>query len=404
MNILFTTIVKINDISDRGVYTDLMRRFIIEGHNVYILTPLERRYKQKTTLINRNNLSILKIRTLNIQKINLLEKYIALSLIKSQFLNGIKKYFSDIDFDLVIYSTPPITFLGLVEYIKRRDGAASYLLLKDIFPQNAVDLGMIRKDSLIHNYLGRREKKLYRISDFIGCMSQSNVNYLLQNNPEINPDKVEINPNSHELFEEPLTKEQTQAVRKKYKIPSKDIVFIYGGNLGKPQGINFVLDFLDSQMGRAGVFFIIVGSGTEYEKIKSWFELKKPSNAALLSELPKNEYNLLLKSCDVGMIFLDRRFTVPNFPSRLLSYMEYKIPVIAATDINTDLGTIIVKNNFGLWSEAGDIIGLDENVSILSENENVRQTMGQNAYNYFKNNYTVKHSYDIIMKHFKAIY
>jgi glycosyltransferase involved in cell wall biosynthesis len=400
MNVLFLTILKVNNIYDRGVYSDLMRKFQNEGHEVFIITPLERRYKQKTKLEKGKNVSILKIRTLNIQKTNVLEKLVATQLLNYQFLKGIKNYFSEIGFDLIIYSTPPITFTRLVNYIKKKDGAISYLLLKDIFPQNAVDLGLIKKGGLIHNYFIRKEKKLYEISDHIGCMSQANVDYLRKNNPEMRPEKIEINPNSHELFEEQISLEQKKLIRQKYNIPESATVFIYGGNLGKPQGISFILDFCDSQKNKPDVFFIIVGSGTEYKRIKSWFDLKLPQNGLLLSELPKHDYNLVVKSSDVGMVFLDKRFTVPNFPSRILSFLEYSMPVLAATDKATDLGKIIMNNNIGLWSESGDLIAINKNLDKLAKDPELRETMGRNGFNYFLRNFTVSNSYNIILKHF----
>jgi len=404
MNILFITILKIDNISDRGVYPDLLRKFKSEGHRVFIITPLERRYGQRTKLENNNNVSILKIRTLNIQKTNSFEKWLATMLLNYQFLRGIRSYFSKDRFDLIIYSTPPITFTRLVRYIKKRDEAISYLLLKDIFPQNAVDLGLINNRGMLHKYFIKKEKELYGVSDHIGCMSQANVEYLRNNHPEIYPEKIEINPNSHEIFEEGISKEQKELIRKKYKIPSGDIVFIYGGNLGKPQGVSFILDFLDSQKNKPGAFFLIAGSGTEYNIIKSWFELEQPQNELLLSELPKQDYNLILKSSDVGMIFLDKRFTVPNFPSRLLSYLEYKLPIVAATDKTTDLGKIILENNFGLWSESGDLFNIDQNINKLLKDSEIRMTMGQNGYNHLIRNYTVNNSYDIIIKHFNKTY
>ncbi len=403
MNILFLTIVRINDISDRGVYPDLMRKFRREGHNVFIVSPLERRYRQETTLFNKENFTILKIKTLNIQKTNVLEKWLATLFINYQYLRGIRKYFSGISFDLVLYSTPPITFLKLVNYVKIRYGAGSYLLLKDIFPQNAVDLGLIRKGGLIHKYYSIQEKKLYKISDNIGCMSQANVDYVLNHNPEINPDKVEINPNSHELFDEIITSEQKMVIRRKYGIPVSAVVFAYGGNLGKPQGISFIIDFLNSQKDKTGLFFLIAGAGTEYGKVKSWFDLAQPENMILLPVLPKKEYNQLLQSSDVGMIFLDNRFTVPNFPSRLLSYLEYRLPVLAATDKKTDFGTIIVENNFGMWSESGDLDSIDQNIARLVQAQELRKEMGLNGFNYFVKNYTVDNSYNIIIRHFNKI-
>jgi glycosyltransferase involved in cell wall biosynthesis len=400
MNVLFLTIIRINKISDRGIYSDLMRKFCDEGHKVFIISPVERKHKQDTTLIIENNATILKIKTLNIQKSNPVEKLFATLLINFQFFRGIKKYFSEIRFDLVIYSTPPITFTKLVNYVKKQDGVVSYLLLKDIFPQNAVDLRLIRKGGFLHNYFLRKEKDLYEISDYIGCMSQASIDYLLMKHPDINPEKIEINPNSHELFEETITMEQKRLVRQKYRIATDATVFIYGGNLGKPQGINFVIEFLNAQKNKNGVFILIIGSGTEYYKLKRWFDLEQPHNALLISELQKDEYNLLLKSSDVGMIFLDSCFTIPNFPSRMLSYLEYKIPVIAATDKNTDIGKIMEENCFGLWSESGDLDRLDKNINRLSQNSDLRKMMGLNGFEYFIKNHTVSTSYNIIIKHF----
>jgi glycosyltransferase involved in cell wall biosynthesis len=262
-----------------------------------------------------------------------------------------------------------------------------------------VDIGLLKQGGLVHRYFRRKEKELYAVSDYIGCMSPANVRYLFKHNPEINQEIVEVNPNSIEPAESSITPKQKLLMRQKYLIPEDLTVFIYGGNLGKPQGIGFLIDVLASQIKNMGVYFIVVGSGTEYSKIQSWFKLNQPKNALLISELPKQEYDLLIQSSDVGMIFLDRAFTIPNFPSRLLPYMEYKLPIIAATDKNTDLGDIIEENNFGLWSEAEDLPAINKNINRLSQSPILRTKMGQNGYNFLINNYTVANSYNTIMNH-----
>lgn len=401
MNILFLTIQRISDISDRGIYPDLMRKFSLEGHKVFIITPVEKRYRQKTTLVRENNVSILKVRSLNIQKTNAVSKWLSIYFLNGHYLSGIKKHFANIKFDLIIYSTPPITFSNLIQYIKQRHGAISYLLLKDIFPQNAVDLGLLKRGGILHRYFLTQEKKLYGISDYIGCMSPANVEYLTKNNPELSGERIEVNPNSHELFDEPFPANMKEQLRMKYGIPLNSTLFIYGGNLGKPQGIDFVVDFLRSQKNQSNRHFLIIGSGTDYKKIKLWIDLEKPMNVILLPALPKDEYNNLLRSSDIGMIFLDSRFTIPNFPSRLLSYLEYKLPVLAATDTNTDLGKIIENNKFGYWSVSGDIQSINLNVNRLIMSSALRVEMGMNGFRYFLQNYSVSNSYNIIMKHFQ---
>jgi glycosyltransferase involved in cell wall biosynthesis len=397
MNILFLTLVSIADINERNIYADLMRKFRNEGHDVYILTPLERRFKQNTILITTERTNILRLKTLNIQKTNVIEKGISTLMIEYLYLSAIKKYFPQVKFDLVIYSTPPITFSKVIRYIKKKCGAKSYLLLKDIFPQNAVDLGMIKKGGLIHRYFRHKEKQLYHVSDFIGCMSTANVDYVIRHNPEINPEIVEVNPNSVEPDSHLISKNEKQTIRDRYEIPSEAIVFIYGGNLGRPQGIDFLLDVLKSNMGRKDIFFVIVGNGTEYIKVQSWFLVNNPNNAKLIGGLPKNEYDRLIQSCNVGLIFLDKRFTIPNFPSRLLSYMEYKKPIIAATDKNTDLGSILEENGFGFWCESGDLEKFNHHIMLISQNRITLNHMASNSYSFLINNYTVSASYSIIL-------
>jgi glycosyltransferase involved in cell wall biosynthesis len=400
MNVLFLSLIPIRDINERGIYSDLLRQFQRNGHQVVIAYPNERRNKEHTPLVISDNVSYIQVRTLNIQKTGLLEKGISTILIETFFLRSIRKYCSNLKFDLVLYATPPITFSRVVSFIKKRDNAKSYLLLKDIFPQNAVDLEMLKKGGLLHKLFRKKEIKLYEVSDRIGCMSDANANYLIQHNPSLNPKKIEVNPNSIEIVDLP---QQPFNIRSKYYIPKDSTIFIYGGNLGKPQGISFLLEVLYSNLSNKKVFFLIIGTGTEFYKIEAWFKEHNPSNAKLISGLHKYEFDILLRSCDVGMIFLDKRFTIPNFPSRLLSYMECKIPVLAATDSSTDLGVIIQDNGFGFWVESGDLLNFNIQLDIFSENKELRQNMGEKGYLFLKDNYSVELSFKKIISFIKNV-
>lgn len=399
MNILFFTLLDFDSINEHGIYTDLLREFLKHGHNLFVVSPIERRKNEKTHLINNKNIKILKLKTGNIQKINIIEKGISTITIEPIFLHGIKKYFSDVKFDLVLFSTPPITFCRVVEYVKKRDSARTYLLLKDIFPQNAVDIGMmdIRGiGGIFYRFFRKKEKRLYSVSDDIGCMSQANVEYLIKNNPEINPSIVEVCPNSIEVIDKSVSEKRRTNIRKKYGIPLDKKVFVYGGNLGKPQGINFLIKCLESQSKNEKVFFLIVGDGTEYEKLKSFINKNSKKNFKLMRRLPKEDYDTMVGACDVGMIFLDYRFTIPNFPSRILSYMQAKIPVLACTDVNTDIGNVIVDGKFGWWCKSNDVGSFEELMSEIDKSDLCQ--MGENGYNYAVDNYSSVLSYQIIMK------
>ena len=397
MNVLFLTLLSFNSIKERTIYTDLLREFVKKGHKVYAISPVEKRQNQKTQLIREENTVILRLQIGNTQKTNIIEKGVSTVMIEPTFKKAIKKYFSDVKFDLILYSTPPITLVSAISYVKKRCGAKTYLLLKDIFPQNAVDIGIMRKTGIkgfLYRHFRKKEKKLYQISDRIGCMSQANVDYVIKHNPEVNPAIVEICPNSVDVIDKSVDVETRRAIRVKYGIPLDKRVFIYGGNLGKPQGIPFLIECMRKCEDIKDAFFLVVGDGTEYSILETYVENEKPKNVKLMKRLPKEDYDTMVGACDVGLIFLDHRFTIPNFPSRLLAYMQAKLPVLAATDPNTDIGKVIVEGGFGWWCES-DTADKFRSLVVNALKSDVR-LIKQIEWDYLIKNYSSKGSYEII--------
>lgn len=397
MKILFLSLSSFDDVNVRGIYSDLMREFIKRDNDVYIASPMERRFGKPTHIIESPNCHILKIRTLNIQKTNIIEKGIGTLLLERQFDKAIRKYWGNVNFDLILYATPPITFNKVIERIKKRCGCRSYLMLKDIFPQNAVDLGMMKEGSILHRMFRRKEERLYEISDRIGCMSPANQEYVIRHNPSVNPTKVELCPNAVMPVDIPdLAETERNELLLKLGIPTDKTLFIYGGNLGKPQGIDFLLKVVEANEKNSNSHIIIVGSGTEYPKIQRWFDDNKPANSTLRSALPKAEYDKLIRACHVGLIFLDPRFTIPNFPSRLLSYLENRMPVLLATDPNTDMGRIAEREGFGLWSLSGDLDTFVKNMNKIALDCEIISEMGVSGKQFLLKNYTADKIADII--------
>jgi len=398
MKILFLTISRINSIEEQSIYQDLLRKFRDEGHDVNIITPIERRFNKNTHIINEGNVTILNVKTPNIQKTNVFEKGFGTLILEFLFKKAIKKFFKNKKFDLIMYSTPPITFTRLVRTLKIEYNAKTYLLLKDIFPQNAVDLKMLSSSGILYKYFRKKEIELYEISDWIGCMSEENKKYILKHNPGLKEAKVEVNPNSIYLQEEKGTLSDSSKILG--IIPQNKTIFLYGGNLGKPQGINFLLDIIIDSNYNSKAYFIIVGSGTETNKIKKWFDVKKPKNALFVNQLNQKDYEMLLKQSHVGLVFLHPDFTIPNYPSRILPYMKYKLPILFATDTNTDVGKEAEIYEYGFWCESGKIEEFRKFIELLTFNKELRSKMGINGYNRLKNDFNVNYSYEMIMNHF----
>lgn len=402
-NLLFLSLIDINisNISENSIYQSLLRKFT-DDFNVYILSPIERRNLKKDDTKNNNiyNTKFIKVKIGNITKTNIIEKGISTIDIERRYLKAIKKHLSDIKFDLILYPTPPITFYKVIKYLKKRDGAMTYLMLKDIFPQNAVDLGFFSKRSPLYKYFRNREEKLYEISDYIGCMSQANVDYLLKHNPNLEPEKVEILPNSIVPIDISVNEKEKKAIREKYNLPSDKKIFIYGGNLGKPQGIPFLLKCIESVKDIDDILFLIIGNGTEFDYIMETKEKLILDNLIVMSRLSKDDFNKMLAASDIGIISLDYRFSIPNYPSRFLSYMQANLPVLAITDSNTDIGLDILDNNMGWWSKNNSVDSVKLNIeNIIQEFETESlQNMKINSFNFLKEKFDVNLTYTKIFE------
>lgn len=396
MNVLFLTLVSFESLRERNIYTDLLREFVKNGHRVYAISPAEKRENIETHLVKEENATTLRLRIGNTQKTNIIEKGISTVMIEPAFRKALKRYFSDVKFDLILYSTPPITLVGAIEYVKKRDGAKTYLLLKDIFPQNALDIGIMSTvgfKGLLYRHFRKKEKKLYQISDRIGCMSRANMDYVVAHNRDVDPNKVEVCPNSIDVIDKSVDSETRELIRQKYGMPLDKKIFVYGGNLGKPQGIPFILECLKKCSDIEDVYFLIVGDGTEYGILENYANSSNQKNFKLMKSLPKEDYDTMVGACDVGLIFLDYRFTIPNFPSRLLAYMQAKLPVLAVTDSNTDIGRLIVDAEFGDWCTSDDSDLFKKKV-IENLNKNIDK---EKEFTMLKTLFSVANSFDIIV-------
>ena len=385
MNILYLSAVPFKFDKNPSIYTDLIQELTGFGDKVTILSITSDLKPFQIKKISKKNIDLIYIGSFQLYNVNIFRK--GLSILSLPFF--MRRAIKGLDlkkFEVVLYETPPITWAGIVKEIKKKNKIKSFLMLKDIFPQNAVDIGLMKKEGIIFKYFKRKEKLLYEISDYIGCMSKGNMDYILKNNPEISQEKVYYFPN---------TKKDTG--NRSMDFEKENLQFVYGGNMGLPQGVLNIAPAITYFKNDKDIEFIFVGKGTEWNKINEYF--KEQKNVKVLESLPREEYEKLLSSCDAGFIFLDSRFTIPNYPSRTLAYLEKGIPIIAATDKNTDIRNLVQDNNVGLWSCSDDIASLIENIKIMKENKEIRKEFSKNARELFLKEFQVERSVELLHKY-----
>lgn len=385
MNILYLSAVPFKIDKNPSIYTDLIQELDNSGDQITVVSIDSSLKPFQVKKVRQKNIDLIYIGSFQLYNVNLFKKGLSMLSLPFFMRRAIKKL--DLKkFEVILYETPPITWAGIVKQIKKKNKIKSFLMLKDIFPQNAVDIGLMKENSLIFKYFKRKEKLLYEVSDYIGCMSNGNIDYVLENNPEISKEKVYYFPN---------TKKDTGNGNIDFE--KEKLQFVYGGNMGLPQGVLNIVPAISYFKNDRNIEFIFVGKGTEWNKINEYF--KEQKNVKVLESLPREEYEKLLSSCDAGFILLDSRFTIPNYPSRTLAYLEKGIPIIAATDRNTDIKDLIQDNNVGLWSCSDDIDSLIKNIKIMKENKEKRKEFSKNARKLFLKEFQVEKSVELLYKY-----
>ena len=385
MNILYLSAVPFKINKNPSIYTDLIQELTNFGDKITVLSIDSGLKPFQIKKVSQKNINLMYIGSFRLYNVNIFKKGLSILSLPFFMKRAIKKI--DISkFDIILYETPPITWAGIIKEIKKKNKIKSFLMLKDIFPQNAVDIGLMKKSSFIFKYFKRKEKLLYEVSDYIGCMSKGNIEYIIKNNSKIPKEKLYYFPN---------TKKDTGS--RNIDFPKEKLQFVYGGNMGLPQGVLNIAPAISYFKNDREIEFIFVGKGTEWNKIDEYF--KEQKNVQVLESLPREEYEKLLSSCDAGFIFLDSRFTIPNYPSRTLAYLEKGIPIIAATDKNTDIKDLIFDNKVGLWSCSDDVNSLIENIKIMKENREIRRKFSKNARELFLKEFQVEKSVELLHKY-----
>ena len=396
MNFLFIMLDFPQRPEDSNMYTDLAEEFRDNGHNITVMAPDMDHHQ--TFLNTERKIKVLRVRTKPIIGVNnLIKKGVGLALLPVQYKRAYKKYLEGETFDWIIMPTPPITLVDLVECIKLKTGARFYLILRDIHPQSAASIGLIT-NRFMYRYLAVKAKKGYKIADLIGCMSKGNIEFIASNYPEIDKSKLVLLMNWLKYREYEPGKSN---LREKYDLNNKFIA-LFGGNIGSGQRIENIITLSRHYNHNSDIIFLVIGKGIRKEDLRNYALKEKLSNIKFIDYLPRNDYLELVNDVDVGLISINEKYAVPTCPSKAVSYMSLKIPIMAIINPENDYGSIIENAGAGFWAVGGDserIFSLFDRIFLDSD---LRRKMGENGYRYYVQNLTSEKAYTTIMNHINS--
>lgn len=283
--------------------------------------------------------------------------------------------------DAAIWYSPSIFLSPLVKKIKRRNKIKSYLIIRDIFPNWAVDMKLLPKYSLRNLFLTIVAKYQYSVADFIGVQTEGNLCYF-QNSHNQSNEKIQVLYN----WLGPVTFSTTHIRINQTKF-SECKVFVYAGNMGIAQGLNIFLDLAFHFQYRKDIGFLFVGRGSEVFNLKKNVSDRRILNVLFYDEIDPDEIGDLYSQCMAGIISLDPRHQSHNIPGKFLTYIQHGLPVLANVNKGNDLASIILKEKIGQVSENNDINELISLAERLIEQIEIDQDLPRRCFSLFENKF-----------------
>lgn len=362
---------------------ELALEFKRQGHEITVLIP---KTEQDLDLCETqlDGIKVLSFKSGNFKNTSKIKRAINETRFSFKGWRLTKTFFKENPHDAIVYYSPSIFWGGIVGKLKELWNVPSYLILRDLFPQWAVDNGLLSKNSLRYLYFEYFESINYRNADYIGVMSPSSKSFFKEKKEVFK--KCEILYNWSKIEEVPLA-----LGKHKIKLGLIDkIVFFYGGNIGHAQNMMNLVKLSMRFRGNSKVHFLFVGQGDEFDLVANTIKKEKLENLTLLPPVNQEIYSEMLNDFDIGLFSLHPNHTTDNFPGKLLGYMSYCKPILGSVNAGNDLKAVINNDKAGFISDTGEDDILYQNALKLVESQKLRTQVGHNGKKLLRKSFSVE--------------
>jgi|SaaInlStandDraft_1057018.scaffolds.fasta_scaffold76491_1 O26-antigen biosynthesis N-acetyl-L-fucosamine transferase len=371
---------------------ELAQELVSQGHKLTVITPHSNNNKPSLILDNFEGITVWRFKSGRIKDVGKIRRAINESLMSFHAWRLIRMKINKDTFDGIIYYSPSIFFGLLVSKLKKRCECKSFLVLRDFFPQWAVDAGLIKKNSPIDFYFRYFENISYKNADMIGVMSPRNLevfNHRTKNRYKalVLRNWTRKNPNNFVDISKDLTQ----------KLGLKDkIIFFYGGNIGHAQDMRNLMRLAQRMQKFKNLHFLFIGQGDEVKLINELAIDWKLNNFTYLPSVSQIDYEAILTQIQVGLFSLSAKHTSHNFPGKILGYMLYSLPILGSVNKDNDLIDLINDYEAGYISINGDDDLFFNNAVKLYKSYQLRKKLGLAGKNLIEKEFGVTNASYII--------
>lgn len=316
---------------------DLSREFVRQGHALTVMLPTAG-LNSPWLLEDFGGVQVLRLRAPKTKDINYVRRTINEFLMPFAMLRNLRKStLAQERWDGVVWYAPSIFHGPLANALKKASGCKGYLIIRDIFPEWAADMGLMGR-GLPYKFFKAVANYQYSIADVIGIQTHGNQAYFADRSNS----RIEVLQNW--LAVAPNVGCSIDVAGGKL---AGRTVFVYAGNMGVAQGMGVLIDLAEGLRSRTDIGFLFVGRGSDALRLRLDAEKRDLDNVEFYDEIEPTEVPGLYAQCHIGIVALDPRHKTHNIPGKFLSYMKAGLPVLASINPGNDLESMILREDVG---------------------------------------------------------
>jgi glycosyltransferase involved in cell wall biosynthesis len=262
-------------------------------------------------------------------------------------LGGLKLKTGGARFDFIFVISPPL-LEGVSGWVLGRLFRAPFLFnVQDIYPDIAVDHGVITNPRLIRA-LTRVERFIYRKAAVVSVICEGFRRTLMRKGvPE---DKLVIVPNwVNTGFYMPG--DRLTRFRGENGLSESDFVVLFAGTIGYSQGLTFMLEAAEELRGTPDIKFLIVGTGADKQTLVDFVAERGLKNVAFHDPVPQARMPEVIATADACLVSLRKGKSTTTIPCKTYEVMASGRPILAAVDVEGDNWELIRTASAGVHVE-----------------------------------------------------
>jgi colanic acid biosynthesis glycosyl transferase WcaI len=381
------------------LYYELGQALRGRGHEVTVLTGLPRyhvvgdhqAYRQRPLVYETyHNLKVLRVFNLDIPwNIPLLR---GMDQLVSALLAGMAGGWLP-TFDAALVYSPPLPLALAALALCRARRRPLIVNIQDLFPQSAIDLGLLNNPYLIQIFKGL-ESFLYRHADLVAVHSEGNRRHVLNAGGKFG--KVTVIPNWIDTKAiQPGSREN--GLRASLGLDHHFVVS-FAGIMGYSQDLETVLHSAKILKDQKDIVFLMVGNGVEKPKLQKLVQENQLNNIFFLPMQPKDKYPEVLSASDLCLATLRQEVKTPVVPSKILSIMAAGRPVLASLPLDGDAPRLIAEAQCGAAIPPSDPEAMAQAILQLYQNPELREQMGAWGRRYAEQHLSLERAAELIEK------